>query len=230
MRRILSFVFALCALCGCSASNDTVSTITSTPTAKISDQYPLLVDSGFFYGDGYSNYYVELFNPNTDQWIAAPEFTLTCYDDDGFVILSETSSVLCLANQQTVYASIPVDTTGIHPSTYSIDISGDLVAGEIPEAHTLDLEVKNVSEVEAMPGMYRVLGEIQNNSDTDIDWSNSMITILFKNGDDIVGSGFVTSSILSGETGSFEYLTSQDFPEHDSVEVYPYGWNLGILN
>lgn len=237
MKRVL--MFALCAilLVGCSSANDSEQQAGNGTEGNgeevqetspiVSDQEAEIIESKFFYGGNSSQFYVELKNPNTEQWIAQPKIKVTAYDENGNVLASEDKTVMFMAQEQTVKIAGMMFTDDREPADVQFSVVGSSDIAKPTKAHTIELEVKNTNELTDEYGIYRVLGEIENLSDSDVNIFNQEVTLVLKQGSEVVyAMSTYVDDLTAGATTTFEFV-DHDVPDHDTYEVYAYAWDNG---
>lgn len=191
---------------------------------KEDDFLPLEIqESGYAMNGEYLYYAIILYNPNPTKCVEFPSFRISARDADGLLLGTEeqTLSVIypqqqfCFASQAFKVDESPatVEFSAIEPDEYNI-INVDLMEHPVFEP----LEPTNYVLREN-----RVLGEILNHNDYDID--DAVVTIIFRDnaGNIVAGDSTYVSKIPASESIPFDCDSQKDFST-DSFEVYSNIW------
>ena len=210
---VLSLTFV-----ACNTENDQTSSETSSETLPIE-----VKEFGYSLENGYIHYSIILHNPNEDKAIELPTFRITARDEANAVLASEEQTLsIIYPKQDFAYAFLAFE---VEKEPKTVDV-------EVLELD--DYKIKNVSVLDnpeynplvAINTAYRtdkIVGEIQNNNNYDID--NGVISIIFKDdaGKIIGGTSTFIDSIKANSATPFDVAIYEKFAT-DNFEVYANIW------
>ena len=204
----------------------TIESVLQTPTSNGSeDFYPLEIKTyGYSISKGQYLYCaVIVHNPNTAYCVQFPSFRITAKDADGFLLGSEEQVLSIIYPQQDFcYAGLAfkveevpttVDVEMLTPDDYNIF---DVSLLDYPEYEPLTVN-------NAIMRNNRVMGEINNNNNYDID--SAIVTVVFmdENGAIVSGNSTFVNAVSSFSSTPFEISVSEDL-SLDNFEVYANIW------
>ena len=205
----------------------------SESSEKEDAKQPVLLDSGYTVlppnsiGSVYLTYVVKIQNQNKDMAAEYTTITITGKNEDGSILFTEDQSIGTILPGDTVYwADDSVNCKNQAPDTVEITVDGArfVPADEVDDtALSSDFIIENLSEV---TGSYdkSLTGEITNNSE--IDFDDVAVTVVYKQGDEIVG-GFhsYVENMPAGKRAAFDISSwNLEELEYDSIEVYALSW------
>lgn len=188
-----------------------------------------LVDSGYTVSsdDGHTSisYAAKIHNPNEEYAVEFPVITITARDADGKILKTENDKIFAIAANDTIAIGREIVHEGDEPDSVEITVSNnsdDYIhqSGSGKIRHD-ELTISNASEIIGEHER-RYTGEVTNNSNENLD--NVAITVIYKNGDKIVGGELdIIDELSIGSTKPFEISSYVDI-EHDSYEIYALQW------
>lgn len=200
------------------SSNDTQN------NQKKSELLPVEVkEFGYSMNGEYLYYSIKLYNPNNEKAIELPQFRVTARNDAGEILATEEQTLSVIyPEQEFVYAS----------QAFDVDEAPAKVDVEVLEPN--DYNIKNVSvldhpnyvplkAVNTAMRADRLVGEIQNDNDYDLD--SAIVTVIFRdeNGKLIGGESTFVDSVKANSTTPFDMFLYQDFIT-TNYEVYANIW------
>lgn len=241
---IVSFLFTFTS-CGSSDADSVEEKKEATPPTELSDNQPPIdsdsasnpesdnsskflpleiTDYGYGVNNGYLYCSVILHNPNTDYCVDFPTFRITARDSDGILLGSQEQVLSTIYPKQDFgysglmfevsEAPTSVDIELLPPDDYGI-ISADLA--EHPEYIPL-------APVNYIIRDDRLMGEVENKNDYQID--SSIVTIMFRNenGELIGGSSSFLDDIPASGTVPFDFSIMCEDLMTANYEVYANIW------
>lgn len=237
---VLLTVICCTMLASCGASPQDAATNTSQPTIPPASMLPIPIgesehpnnellpleikEYGYgIAGKGYIYISVILHNPNPDYCIEFPSFRVTARDADGLVLGSEdqTLSVIypkqdfCYAGQMFQVDDIPtsVEVEVLAPDDYQI-----LNPQHMDHPTYVPLEIVN-----SVVRDDRLMGEISNSNDYDID--SAIVTVLYRdeNGEIVGGNSTFINKVSASATTPFDFSIYEDLVTNN-YEVYANIW------
>lgn len=205
-------------------SNNAETQNKDTAQNKQSKLLPIEVkEFGYSMQNEYVYYSVNIYNPNENKAIEFPVFRITARNDAGELLATEEQTLSIIYPQQNfVYASQAFDVDEV-PANVEIDV-----------LEPKDYQIRNVSTLdnpEYIPldvinttfRTDRIVGEIQNNNDYDLD--SAVVTVIFRddNGKLVGGTSTFVDSLKANSTTPFDISIHQEFVT-DNFEVYANIW------
>lgn len=219
---------ALCAglafgLVGCGSSGGE-----TEPEQNNEPQELVIEESGYYLSSDtspYVMYGVKLTNPNENYYVKFPVISVTSYDAEGNILGTSEQTLFTIAPGETIEFASQADCNQIVPANVEFKVTNleeDYVEGNCPKV-TEGIEVVDGNVVQDGSGIgYRATGFVKNNRDEDLD--NAMVSVLFYNGDTLVGGqmGFA-DNIPAGQQVPFDNFI-YSVPAYDSFKIVAMEW------
>ena len=194
------------------------------PKETSSEVLPMEVkEFGYSVNGNYLYYSAILHNPNTDKAIKYPKFRVVARDAEGILLGSKDQTISVIyPGQDFVYASQAFEAEE-KPTTVNIEVVE-------PDEHNITsvsaLEHEKYEPLVAVNTAFRtdrVVGEIQNNNDYDID--TGVVSVVFRDaeGNLIGGTSTFVDSLKANTTTPFDTAIYFDFAT-ENFEVYANIW------
>lgn len=230
---ILILISVLLSVVGCSSNDNNVERSQTQDTDSVVEQKiekkediqdVEILESGYsMTDDNFMRFGFVIVNPNEDIAFEFPTITVTAYDDSGSV-LATTDQVMnsIEPGERQAFGSV-MDCNGQMPSNVEFSVeSGDKKEPSNTAIKSSDLIISGTNERMGDYGDISITGSIKNNSSEDT--TSVGITVLFKNGGEIVyGTTSYVHDLSSGSEKPFE-ISEYNVPEHDSFEVTAHDW------
>lgn len=228
---------SVAALAGCSSSDQPSGSneVNEPAVAEVEQEAEPkdleVVETGFYFDSyGTAHFASIVSNPNSTWAAENIQVTVAARDADGNVLDTLNDFItLMFPDGQTAICGDMAAPEGTSALDVSLSVnSNGWTKQDITQKDFYDqLPITNINESADEWGQTTVAGEIANN--TEGTFSGTRIQVVFRNADgSIVGGAYtyVNGDLTAGSTAPFS-TTSQEVPEHTSVEAYvDCGWPL----
>lgn len=184
-----------------------------------------LTDSGEYKGVTFA---AKVHNPDPEYAMKDVRVEVTVKAASGEVLASDYVRIRYIAADDTVYAAYDgVSWQGSSAAEVEIRLrhgKDDVVRQENSGIIYMDeLAVSHVSEQDYILGGKEYLGEVTNNSESDLE-EVGVFLILRKNGKLVGGSVHFVNDLTSGDNASFHIAAPIGYQDYDSYELYALQW------
>lgn len=176
------------------------------------------VQTSDYDNDRYVSYGAKVTNSGSKKY-GYVTLNITVKDANGKILKSTDDTFSSIVPGDTVFSADKIHIGQYDPASVEFSVSyedSDFLESVSGDSGTDAFSLSNLSEMTDEYSNTTITGEIE--SEAPDSCTSACVTVILKQGDDIVGGFYGYVDVASGETTAFE-ISDYDLPEHDNVEI-----------